>query len=617
DEINYLTKPENLEHILGQLEAFLTTRRDLIQDPAQTPQTIVAAIRADLVANGNSFEIWNKHISPYISPVTFIGLTQGGVVIPTETEPPSVKPSRGPAWVTNLWESYVAWVEDNFPGSWLDRLNTQIIRKSIKSISPPSQSTVASRKMLEDEVNAIKEKYRALGKPEIADRIISEARKMLPEDLSLVERLIAFRLINGRENNPDARQADIISALDMIDVNAASLTETEAEIEEAIRISMAAKYGDDVQLSDDPMIDILRHNHRIFFVDEIVYEQVTGHPFGARYVGPADAIFISKAYLRAPKATRIAVVVHEAIHANHHAVGGRSKIEVNIPKYSVSVEEGLTVAAEDFIMEKTSYGVRTTKRANDQALSELLKQKVFSLVIEREGAEKGNFLIEEALFGNLVPLLESFGEGSETEGWKRLENIFDNFYGNSRLSQTQIESDRAADEKLAQELVDKVLGSCEIKTGFAPNGNSLLSRLFGAGEGHEENNDSKQHHKYSEQQVSDIKSFVHKFDPFLANIRLTDQQVTVDTTPTSIANQSGLSTKVKSGAATPIAKNTLPALSNILDNRFSWVSVKMGSRQTYNTPDNLSISKYNNRNNLFQSKNWILPFISQVYAADG
>jgi len=119
---------------------------------------------------------------------------------------------------------------------------------------------------------------------------------------------------------------------------------------------------------------------------------------------------------------------------------------------------------------------------------------------------------------------------------------------------------------------------------------SLFGGAFGAGESHEKNNDGKEHHEDAEEQIGDGKSIVHNSSPFLA----------------SIAIPLGMSTDVNTGATTPIAKNTLPALSNIFDNRLNWPVVNTGSLQMYSTP-----------NDSIGFHDITYGFIRKAYAADG
>lgn len=98
---------------------------------------------------------------------------------------------------------------------------------------------------------------------------------------------------------------------------------------------------------------------------------------------------------------------------------------------------------------------------------------------------------------------------------------------------------------------------------------------FRAGESHEENNDQSQHEKNGIEQIRDSEGIIHR-DTFSANNKLALQQMSVAVIPTSIAATSGLSTEVKSGVTTPTAKNTVPALSQILESRSNWDRVNTG-----------------------------------------
>lgn len=96
------------------------------------------------------------------------------------------------------------------------------------------------------------------------------------------------------------------------------------------------------------------------------------------------------------------------------------------------------------------------------------------------------------------------------------------------------------------------------------------------------------------------------------------------TTPPNITFQSGLST-LMIGETTDTAKNTVPALSKILDNRENWSAVNTGFRWMYITPESF-IDTNDSMRSRYSSTNLSLlppPFASgfgvarRVYAADG
>lgn len=67
-----------------------------------------------------------------------------------------------------------------------------------------------------------------------------------------------------------------------------------------------------------------------------------------------------------------------------------------------------------------------------------------------------------------------------------------------------------------------------------------------------------------------------KRDRLFIHNTLTNQQSAADIAPTTITFQLGLS-MLMNGVSTVTAKNTLPALSKMLDNRSNWLDVSTGS----------------------------------------
>ncbi|KKU88487.1 MAG: hypothetical protein UY16_C0006G0002 [Candidatus Gottesmanbacteria bacterium GW2011_GWA2_47_9] len=109
---------------------------------------------------------------------------------------------------------------------------------------------------------------------------------------------------------------------------------------------------------------------------------------------------------------------------------------------------------------------------------------------------------------------------------------------------------------------------------------------------------------------------IHIYVPFLANNILQSQSVIVRMPPTTITNQFGLSMPPMMGESTVTAKNTLPALSAILESRPNWSDVNTGSREVKIMPWD-SISLYASTGDINTSNDYTFSFVRKAYAADG
>ena len=144
---------------------------------------------------------------------------------------------------------------------------------------------------------------------------------------------------------------------------------------------------------------------------------------------------------------------------------------------------------------------------------------------------------------------------------------------------------------------------------------SGLSAALGAGERHDGNQNASQEHENAKQQIRNGEGLIHIFSPFFARNMLNVQKERLAVIPMSIPIQSGLSNTVNSGVITPTAKNTLPALSEMLDSRASWPTVKTGSLGAGNMMPDTFISLHSITPSSELSIDF--SFVPKAYAADG
>lgn len=111
---------------------------------------------------------------------------------------------------------------------------------------------------------------------------------------------------------------------------------------------------------------------------------------------------------------------------------------------------------------------------------------------------------------------------------------------------------------------------------------TILGFLVSGALGARESKDGNCQRKYTDDQGSQQKcnsKRIHIQLLFFASNMLKDHDASVRNVPTTITNQFGLSTLPINGEITMTARNTLPALSNMFDNRLNWLGVKTGSFQ--------------------------------------
>ena len=167
----------------------------------------------------------------------------------------------------------------------------------------------------------------------------------------------------------------------------------------------------------------------------------------------------------------------------------------------------------------------------------------------------------------------------------------------------------AFDEKVAKPLQDAADEAC----GTSDAGSGLSAALW-ARESHKDGHYAKQHDENTEEKIRYGKGVVHGSSPFLARKRLMINDDMASPPPASIASQFGLSNEENTGATTPIAKNTFPALSKILESRLIWPTVNTGSFQMYRTPND-SIASYSTT--IPQNMSTDFSLIPRVFAAGG
>lgn len=139
---------------------------------------------------------------------------------------------------------------------------------------------------------------------------------------------------------------------------------------------------------------------------------------------------------------------------------------------------------------------------------------------------------------------------------------------------------------------------------------SVLGGLFGTGDGQNSNQDRQEKNDDHGKKISDVK--IHSSD-FLASATLSNHNPIVVAIPNSITSQLRMSTPPPiNGATTLIAKNTFPALSQMLASRSNWEGVNTGSRSTKIIPDR--IYSEDSTEPVEVSTDRIVPFISPCFA---
>ncbi|MBI5619985.1 hypothetical protein HY950_03420, partial [Candidatus Gottesmanbacteria bacterium] len=145
---------------------------------------------------------------------------------------------------------------------------------------------------------------------------------------------------------------------------------------------------------------------------------------------------------------------------------------------------------------------------------------------------------------------------------------------------------------------------------------SFLPLSFGAGEGEDGNQNSRQQENYAGEQV-DGRKRIHTPVPFFANTTLNHQRASVMTIPDPTTSQLGVSISETSGVNTAPANNTWPALSQILDNRSSWEEVNTASRWEYMIPANFINTNDTMAYRTSSTDDTGFSLIPQAYAASG